>query len=60
VENRVDNSRYHVEFKDRAGKLGAENLYGLLKNPFDRQSKSLDKLINKGDYIGLTLLPATY
>jgi hypothetical protein len=54
VENRVDKQRYHVDFSGRETKPGPDNLYGLLKNPYEQQSKSLDRLISKGDYIGMT------
>ena len=52
VENGVDQRRYHVEFND--SKPGLDNLYGLLKTPFDQKSDALDKLIKKGDYVGVT------
>ena len=54
IENRVDRQRYHVEFADKQTKPGLDNLYGLYKAPFEQKGKSLDKLIYKGDYIGVT------
>ena len=53
VENNIDRQRYHVEFND--GKPELNNLYGLFKTSFEQQSDSLDKLITKGDYVGVTL-----
>ncbi len=54
VENRVDKQRYHVEFSDKQTKPGLDNLYGLYKAPFEQQTENLDKLVYKGDYIGVT------
>ena len=47
--------RYHVEFKDGYKGPGIENLYGLLKDPFSSKTDFIDKLIEKGDSIGLTV-----
>ena len=49
------NNRYHVEFKDGSKGLGFDNLYGLLKDPFSSKTECLDKLIEKGDSISLTV-----
>ena len=53
VENSVDRQRHHVEFND--GKPELSNLYGFFKTPFEKLSDSLDKLITKGNYVGVTL-----
>ena len=55
LEDSASSKRYHVEFKDRYRGPGIENLYGLLKFPFDQKIEQVDKLINKGDQVGLTL-----
>ena len=49
------NKRYHVEFKDGYKGPGVDNLFGLLKDPFASKTESIDKLIEKGDSIGLTV-----
>ena len=49
------NKRYHVEFKDGYKGPGINNLFGLLKDPFSSKTESIDKLVEKGDSIGLTV-----
>lgn len=55
VENQIDRKRYHVEFKDGYKGPALENLFGLAKDPFAGKSEYLDKLVEKGDSIELTL-----
>ena len=55
VEDSLSQKRYHVEFKDRGKNPGIENLFGLLKLPFDGKTEYMDRLINKGDSVELTL-----
>lgn len=55
VEDAANRKRYHVEFKDNYGGPEAENLFGLLKEPFARKTEYLDKLVEKNDRIELTL-----
>jgi len=47
--------RYHVEFKDEYKGPCTENLFGFLKDPFASKTDPIDKLINKGDFVELTL-----
>jgi len=51
-ENR---KRYSVEFQVRSVKPCLSNLYGLLEDPFQGKSKSLEKLIKKDNYIGVNV-----
>ena len=55
VQEASTKKRYHVEFKDGYKGPGIENLYGLLKDPFSSKTDFIDKLIGKGDSIGLTV-----
>jgi hypothetical protein len=55
VEDAATRRRYHVEFKDSYKRPSAENMYGLLKEPFARKTEYLDKLVKDGDLIALTL-----
>lgn len=55
IENQVDQERYHVEFRDGYKGPAPENLFGVAKEPFAGKSDYLDKLLNKGDAVGLTL-----
>ena len=55
VENQIDRKRYHVEFKDGYKGPALENLFGLAKEPFAGKSEYLDKLVEKGDSIELTV-----
>ena len=47
--------RYSVEFQSHSAKPTFFNLYGLLDEAFQGKGESLDKLINKGDYIGVVV-----
>ena len=47
--------RYHVEFRDGYKGPSAENLYGLMKEPFSKKTEYLDKLIDKNDSVELTV-----
>ncbi len=55
VEQKGTYKHYHVEFRDENQKPSIGNLYGLLSNPFNRKTDSVDRLINKGDDIQLTV-----
>ena len=55
VEDAATSRRYHVEFRDNYNGPSTENLFGLLKEPFARKTEYLDKLVEKGDSIDLTL-----
>ena len=55
IEDENTLRRYHVEFKDRYQRPSFDNLYGILKNPFDGKTAHVERLINKGDYVGLTV-----
>jgi hypothetical protein len=47
--------RYHVEFKGTNTKLCLENLFGLLNDPFAGKTEQVDRLIEKGDSVELTV-----
>jgi len=49
VEDLNASKRYHVEFKDNYGGPSADNLFGLMKNPFAAKSEPLNRLIEIGD-----------
>jgi len=55
VEQQGTNRRYHVRFRDNYQRPGIENLFGLLNDPFSGKSEYVEKLVNKGDAIELTL-----
>ena len=55
VEDAATRRRYHVEFRDNYKGPSSENLFGLLKEPFAGKTEYLDKLVEEGDSIGLTL-----
>lgn len=55
VEDGKAHKRYHVEFKDNGNNPSIDNLFGLLKDPFDGKTDQVDRLINKGDVVELTL-----
>jgi hypothetical protein len=55
VEDAPTRRRYHVEFRDNYKGPSSENLFGLLKEPFAGKTEYLDKLVNEGDGIQLTL-----
>ena len=55
VEQQGTNRRYHVLFRDDYQRPGIENLFGLLNDPFSGKSEYVEKLVNKGDAIELTL-----
>ena len=46
---------YHVEFKDCHKGPDIENLYGLLNDPFSGKTDCVDRLINKGDFVELSV-----
>ncbi len=47
--------RCSIEFQASYSKPCLDNLYGLLDEPFRGKRESLDKLIKKGDYIGVNV-----
>mgnify|MGYP001827234277 CR=1 FL=1 len=47
--------RYHVEFRDGYKGPSAENLFGIVKEPFSKKTEYLDKLIEKNDSVELTV-----
>jgi len=55
VEDLAAHRRYHVEFRDNYKGPQAENLFGLLKEPFAGKTEYLDKLVRGGDQVELTL-----
>jgi hypothetical protein len=55
VQDKATHRRYHVEFRDNYKGHGADNLFGLLKEPFGGKAGYLDKLVKEGDDIDLTL-----
>jgi hypothetical protein len=55
VEDAATRRRYHVEFRDNYKGPSSDNLFGLLKEPFAGKTEYLDKLVEEGDSIGLTL-----
>jgi len=55
VEDAATKRRYHVEFRDGYKGPSSENLFGLLKEPFAGKTEYLDKLVEEGDSIDLTL-----
>ena len=55
VEDDRTHRRYHVEFKDYYQKPGIENLYGLLRYRFSGKTDQVERLIGKGDEVGLTM-----
>ena len=55
MEDKATHRRYHVDFKDNYKGPQAENLFGLLKEPFAGKTEYLDKLVKEGDEIDLTL-----
>ena len=55
IEDNNSYERYHVEFKDGYEGPRAENLFGLMKEPFSEKAEYLDRLIEKNDSIELTM-----
>jgi len=55
VEDAATRRRYHVEFRDNYKGPSSENLFRLLKEPFAGKIEYLDKLVEQGDNIDLTL-----
>jgi hypothetical protein len=55
VEDAATRRRYHVEFRDNYKGPSSENLFGLLKEPFAGKTEYLDKLVEQGNNINLTL-----
>ncbi len=56
VEDAATHRRYHVEFRDGYKGPSSHNLFGLLKEPFAGKTEYLDKLVEQGDSIDLTLI----
>lgn len=55
VEDKYTPKRYSVEFRDGYKGPSIENLYGLLKDPFSEKTEHLDRLVEVGDSVELTL-----
>ncbi len=55
VEDEAARKRYHVEFKDYRRGPCIENMFGLLKDPFEGKTEPVNKLIKEGDTVELTL-----
>ena len=55
IDDYNNHDRYHVEFKDGYKGPRAENLFGLVKDPFSKKTEYLDKLIEKDDSVELTM-----
>ena len=55
IEDQVGKERYHVEFRDGYKGPAPENLFGIAKEPFAGKTDYLDKLLSKGDAVGLTV-----
>lgn len=45
--------RYHVEFNDN--KPYPLDIFGLVKTPFQNKTESIDRLVAKGNYIGISM-----
>ena len=55
IDDYNSNERYHVEFRDGYKGPSAENLFGMVKEPFSKKTEYLDKLIDKDDSVELTV-----
>ena len=55
VEDEDSKKKYHVEFKDNYRGPSIENLFGLLKYPFENKTEPVERLINEGDSVELTV-----
>ena len=55
VEEENSKKKYHVEFKDNYKGPSIENLFGLLKYPFENKTEPVERLINEGDSVELTV-----
>jgi hypothetical protein len=55
VQGRDTNKLYHVEFKDNYKSSGNYNLFGFLNERYSGKTEPLDKLINNGDMVELTV-----
>ena len=55
VEEEDSKKKYHVEFKDNYKGPSIENLFGLLKYPFENKTEPVERLINEGDSVELTV-----
>ena len=53
VVEKSENRRYHVEFNDK--RPYPLDIFGLFKTPFQDRTESIDKLVSKGNYIGISL-----
>ena len=59
IDDSSSHKRYHVEFKDGYRGPAVENLFGILKEPFSAKTEQLDRLINEGDSVELTVSCST-
>jgi hypothetical protein len=55
IDDYSTHKRYHVEFRDGYKGPSAENLFGIVKEPFSKKTEYLDKLIEKDDSVELTV-----
>ena len=55
LEDGNKGKRYHVEFRDNYKGPSLDNLFGLLKEPFSGKTEQLDRLIQEGDFVDLTV-----
>jgi hypothetical protein len=55
VENGAAHKRYHVEFRDNYKGPSLDNLFGLFKEPFSGNTEQIDRLIQEGDFVDLTV-----
>jgi len=55
VEQAGTGRRYNVRFRDDYKGACVENLFGLLNDPFSCKTEHVDRLVNAGDSIELTM-----
>jgi hypothetical protein len=55
IDDYGTHKRYHVEFRDGYKGPSAENLFGIVKEPFSKKTEYLEKLIDKDDSVELTV-----
>lgn len=53
IVEKDDNNRYHVEFNDK--RQYPFDILGLFKTSFQNKTESIDKLVSRGHYIGISL-----
>ena len=55
LEDGNKGKRYHIEFRDNYKGPSLDNLFGLLKEPFSGKTEQIDRLIQEGDLVELTM-----